>query len=204
MSRLISKGGYSNRRAANSRLERNPSAWCGVFLHEAATEEYISPVPGLCLNSWQTDGCEWIVGYLWRSSNWFERLDSVALGLMLAYTVFVCSRFSFRYYIARHQSRTLVPDSTRAFQRSQKRLISELNRGVGTLKAIASTAPFLGLAGTCNGILGGFRGVGMQKDAALAMMFADISGALIATAAGLFVAIPAAVSYNILRMRIDG
>lgn len=158
---------------------------------------------GLCLNSWQTGGCDWSIGYLWRSSNWFERLVFVALGLMLAYTVFVLSRFFRRYYLACHPSRALVSDSAGAIKRSQRRLVAELSCGVGTLKTIASTAPFLGLAGTCNGILGGFRGIGMQKQAALAMMTADFSAALIATAAGILVTIPATLAHNSLRTRIN-
>jgi biopolymer transport protein ExbD len=160
-------------------------------------------MPAVCLNSWQTDGCQWSTGYLWRSSDWFERLVFVALALMLAYTVFVFSHFFCRYYSARHQSRAFVPDSTRAVQRSQRRLVADLSRGVGTLKLIASTAPFLGLAGTCDGILGGFIPVGMERRAALARMAADIAAALITTAAGLLVAIPAAVSYNVLHTRIE-
>jgi biopolymer transport protein ExbB/TolQ len=135
-------------------------------------------MPGVCLNSWQTDGCEWSIGYLWRSSDWVERLFLVALALMLAYAVFVFSRFFCRCYSARRQSRALVPDSTRAFQRSQRRLVAKLSRGLGTLKSIASIAPFLGLAGTCYGILGGlFRGIGMEKRAALAMITANIAAA---------------------------
>lgn len=154
-------------------------------------------MPRVCSNSWQADGCEWSIGYLWRSSDYFERLVFVALALMLGYTLFVSVRFSRRYYIARrfnHES-----------QRNRKRLIADLSGGVGVLKTIASTAPFLGLAGTCYGILDGllFGNIAMEKRAALALISASVASALVTTAAGLLVAIPAAVSYNVLRTRIE-
>src|SRR6266568_8803821 len=58
---------------------------------------------GVCLNSWQTDGCEWSIGYLWRWMNWLGRLDVVALALMLAYIVIIVSRGSYRYHLARRK-----------------------------------------------------------------------------------------------------
>ena len=159
---------------------------------------------GLCLNSWQTGGCDWSIGYLWRSSNWFELLVFVALGLMLAYTVFVLSRFFRRYYLACHPSRALVSDSAGAIKRSQRRLVAELSRGVKTLKTIAWAAPFLGLAGTCYGILCLFaRGYIGWRGGFISELSLEIPVALVATAAGLIVAVPAAISYNILRTCLE-
>jgi biopolymer transport protein ExbD len=116
---------------------------------------------------------------------------------MLGYTLFVSVRFSRRYYIARR--------SNHESQRNRKRLVADLSGGVGVLKAIASTAPFLGLAGTCYGILDGllFGNIAMEKRAALALISASVASALVTTAAGLLVAIPAAVSCNVLRTRIE-
>ena len=122
---------------------------------------------------------------------------------MLCYTVFVVVRFSRRYYLARRESCALLPDSIRSSQPGHKRLVAELGRGLGTLKSIASAAPFLGLAGTHYGILGGFYGLGIHPYGGIGSIWADIAGTLVTTVAGLIVAIPAAVSYNVLRTRLE-
>jgi biopolymer transport protein ExbD len=68
------------------------------------------------------------------------------------------------------------------------------------LKSIAATAPFLGLAGTCYGILVVFStGYSGSKSSFLALILLEVATTLTATVAGLIVAIPAAVSYNVLR-----
>jgi hypothetical protein len=123
---------------------------------------------------------------------------------MLAYTLFVLIRFSRHYCRARHESRTLVHDSWRAFQRSQRTIVAALSRGLLTLKAIPSAAPFLGLAGTSYGILASLsRGFGMEKNAALRILTLSIAARVISAAAGILVAIPAMLAYNFLRTRID-
>jgi biopolymer transport protein ExbB/TolQ/biopolymer transport protein ExbD len=158
-------------------------------------------MPGVCLNSWQTYGCEWSIRYLWHWMNWFGRLDVILLALMLAHIVAVVARFSYRYRLARRAE--AIGTASRAFHRGQRKFIADLSREASGLKSIASTAPFLGLAGTCTGVLSAFRGIGMQKQAALAMMITGIGAALITTATGLLVAVPATLSYNYLRTRID-
>jgi biopolymer transport protein ExbD len=123
---------------------------------------------------------------------------------MLGYTVFVVSRFSWNYYLARSESGALFPDSVRASQPGHRRLVAKLSRGVGTLKAIATAAPLLALSGACYGILEGFYGFGYRRYGGIGSIVADIGvGALVNTVAGLIVAIPAAVSYNILRTRLE-
>jgi hypothetical protein len=112
-------------------------------------------MPGACLNSYR---CEWSIGYLWRWMNWFGHLDVIVLALLLAYTLAVFIRVSYRYHVAR-QARVI--DSA-----SRRKLAAELNIEVGNLKSIVSTAPYLGLVGTCFGIMSAFRGIAMQKDAA--------------------------------------
>jgi biopolymer transport protein ExbD len=122
---------------------------------------------------------------------------------MFAYTLFVFSRFSRRYYLARRESRALVPDYCRAVQLSQRTIVAELNRGLQTLKAIASAAPFLGLAGTSYGILAGLS-VGFTGSRARveAIISARIAAALITAAAGIIVAVPAILTHNLLRTRV--
>ena len=144
---------------------------------------------------WQPDGCEWTIGYLWRSMSSFGRLDVIVLALMLVYLVAVVIRVCCRYYLARLVRRI---DSA-----GSKKLAAVLNIHVGSLKSIAHAAPCLGLAGTCLGIFSAFGGVGMEKHAALAMIAARIALALIPTAVGIPVAVLATCSYNYLCARMD-
>jgi biopolymer transport protein ExbD len=144
---------------------------------------------------WQPGGCEWTARYLWRWMSSFGRLDVIVLALMLVYLFAVVIRVSCRYYLAR---RAQGVDSA-----SRRTLAAALSIEVGSLKSIALTAPYLGLAGTCAGILNAFGGGSMQKDAFRAMIATQIAVALIPTAAGIPVAVLATCSYNYLRTRID-
>jgi len=78
-----------------------------------------------------------------------------------------------------------------------------LQKGLGFLATIGSTAPFIGLFGTVWGIMDTFRGLGTMKSASIAVVAPGISSALIATAAGLAVAIPAVMAYNWFLAAID-
>jgi biopolymer transport protein ExbB/TolQ len=158
-------------------------------------------MPGVCPNAWQTYGCESSIGYLWRWTSLLERVDLIVLALMLAHVVVVVARVSYRYRSARHPGP--ADTSSEAFQRARRKLAAELSIGLGGLKSIAFTAPYLGLAGTCVGILNIFRGYGMEKHAALAMMASQTAAALVTTATGILVAVPATCLYNCLRTRID-
>jgi biopolymer transport protein TolQ len=71
------------------------------------------------------------------------------------------------------------------------------------LASIASSAPFIGLFGTVWGILDAFLRIGREKSASLPVVAPAIGEALIATAVGLFAAIPALVLYNLLNRRLD-
>lgn len=81
---------------------------------------------------------------------------------------------------------------------------SALQFGLGFLATIGSTSPFIGLFGTVWGIMNTFRELGNAKSASLAVVAPGISSALIATAAGLAVAIPAVMAYNWFVARISG
>lgn len=144
---------------------------------------------------WQPDGCEWTIRYLWRWMSSFGRLDVIVLALMLVYLFAVVIHVCYRYYLARRLRRI---DSA-----GSKKLAAVLNIKVGSLKSIALTAPCLGLAGTCVGILSAFGGVGMEKHAALAMIATRIALALIPTAVGIPVAVLATCFYNYFCTRMD-
>ena len=68
--------------------------------------------------------------------------------------------------------------------------------GLGFLATIGSTAPFIGLFGTVWGIMNAFRGLSATQSSSIQAVAPGISEALIATATGLFAAIPAVVAYN--------
>jgi len=99
--------------------------------------------------------------------------------------------------------REAVDAAERAMQRAHAMFAAELARGLGTLRTIASSAPFVGLGGTCFGILNAFRGIAMQKAAAMAMIASFIADALLMTAVGLFVGILAVWLHNYLWRRVE-
>jgi biopolymer transport protein ExbD len=148
-------------------------------------------------------GYEWSFRYLWRWMDWLQRLDVIVLALMLAHIVVVVIYVSYRYRLA-HRAEASHANS-RAFQRGHRKLVADLSIKVGTLNSIALVAPYLGIVGTCSGIMTGLRGIGIEADSALAAVMASgaVTVAFITTAAGLLVAIPATCSYNYLRTRID-
>ena len=79
----------------------------------------------------------------------------------------------------------------------------QLERGLSFLATTASSAPFIGLFGTVIGIIDAFQGIAAAGSASLAVVAPGIAEALIATAAGLFAALPAAIFYNIFVARVD-
>jgi len=81
---------------------------------------------------------------------------------------------------------------------------AELRRGMNVLASVGSVAPFVGLLGTVVGIIGAFQAIGVSGSAGLSSVMAGISEALIETAFGLMVAIPAVLFYNYLSARVAG
>ncbi len=79
---------------------------------------------------------------------------------------------------------------------------SRLQRGLGWLATTASAAPFIGLFGTVWGVLEAFRGLGQSTGATLRAVAPGIAEALLATALGLFAAIPALVFYNVYSSKL--
>lgn len=91
----------------------------------------------------------------------------------------------------------VVADNVRrALRQGVSESMSKLNTSLSFLATAANTAPFIGLFGTVWGIMFSFHEIGAQGSASLATVAPGISEALIATAVGLFVAIPATVGYN--------
>ena len=97
----------------------------------------------------------------------------------------------------------LVDTVRRAIQRASALTANDLNKGVAALATIGATAPFVGLLGTVVGIITAFQGIAATGSGGLGAVSAGISEALVETALGLVVAIPAVWFYNYLTGRIE-
>jgi biopolymer transport protein ExbB/biopolymer transport protein TolQ len=107
-----------------------------------------------------------------------------------------------------HESSSEIPGeeieaSRRALERAEAIVHAELKRGISGLATIGSTAPFVGLFGTVVGIINAFQGISSEKSTGLAAVAGGISEALVATAIGLFVAVPAVWMYNYYSNRVE-
>ena len=83
-----------------------------------------------------------------------------------------------------------------ALEDAKAETMIQLKRGIGFLATIGSTAPFIGLFGTVVGIINAFRGIAATGSGGMAVVSGGIAEALVATALGIFVAIPAVVAFN--------
>lgn len=91
----------------------------------------------------------------------------------------------------------------RAAERASQRAVAELERGISTLGTIASVAPFIGLFGTVLGVMRAFKDLASAAGAGPGLVAVGISEALICTAAGLLVAIPAVAAFNHFNQKIS-
>lgn len=86
--------------------------------------------------------------------------------------------------------------------RRMEQIGADLRRGFSVLASVGSVAPFVGLLGTVIGIMGAFGNIGASGSAGLGSVMTSISEALVETAFGLLVAIPAVLFYNYLTGRV--
>ena len=101
-------------------------------------------------------------------------------------------------------SRDDVVDSVhRAIQRATALTAADLKKGMGSLATIGATAVFVGLLATTIGVINAFQGIAATGSGGLGAVSAGISEALVGTAVGLFVAIPAVWFFNFLTSRIE-
>lgn len=91
---------------------------------------------------------------------------------------------------------------SRALARAAAIEVNRLERSLNFLATTAAVCPFIGLLGTVIGIIDAFRDIGVAGQASLATVAPGISAALVATAVGLFAAIPAVIGYNFLLNKI--
>jgi biopolymer transport protein TolQ len=95
-----------------------------------------------------------------------------------------------------------IENVERSLSRASLAEITMLEANVSFLGTVGSTAPFIGLFGTVMGILGAFNEIAEKGNATIATVAAPIGNALLATAAGLFAAIPAVIAFNSFVSRI--
>jgi biopolymer transport protein TolQ len=96
-----------------------------------------------------------------------------------------------------------VESAQRAMRIELSRELDRLDEHLAFLATVGSTSPYIGLFGTVWGIMNSFMSLGNTKQATLAQVAPGIAEALIATAIGLFAAIPAVVAYNRFSTRLD-
>jgi biopolymer transport protein ExbB/biopolymer transport protein TolQ len=97
----------------------------------------------------------------------------------------------------------VVDTVRRAIQRATALTANDLKKGVSSLATIGSTAPFVGLLGTVVGVINAFQGIAATGSGGIGAVSAGIAEALVETALGLFVAIPAVWFYNYLTGRVE-
>jgi biopolymer transport protein TolQ len=107
----------------------------------------------------------------------------------------------FKEFARLRQQQGITPDAVvsgvqRTMRVALNRELESLDERLPFLATVGSTSPYIGLFGTVWGIMNSFRSLGNVKQATLAMVAPGISEALIATAMGLFAAIPAVMAYN--------
>jgi biopolymer transport protein ExbB/TolQ len=100
-------------------------------------------------------------------------------------------------------SRERVDAVSRALERTTVLTSADFKQGLGALATIGSTAPFIGLAGTVMGIITAFQGIAATGDGGIAAVSSGIAEALITTAFGLIVAIPAVMAFNYFTGALD-
>jgi len=100
-------------------------------------------------------------------------------------------------------ARVMLEGAQRAMRVTVSREVDRLEQSLEFLATVGSTSPYVGLFGTVWGILVAFHGLASVKEATIAMVAPGISEALIATAMGLFAAIPAVIAYNRYSNKVD-
>ena len=135
----------------------------------------------------------------------YEELSEEKDGLTGSETVFVSG---FREFTRLSEQANADPESVmQGVQRSMRVALNreeeQLERHLAFLATVGSTSPYVGLFGTVWGIMNSFRALANMTQATLASVAPGISEALIATAMGLFAAIPAVIGYNRFSARVE-
>ncbi len=114
----------------------------------------------------------------------------------------------FKEYVRLRKTSSAVPESIadgsyRAMRVAMSREVDDLEQHLPFLATVGSISPYIGLLGTVWGIMTAFIALGQVKQATLQMVAPGIAEALIATAIGLFAAIPAVIAYNRFSTKVE-
>ena len=115
----------------------------------------------------------------------------------------VCSAGIREFLSGRGSSNDVVESSRKSIERAIQTETLDLRRGLSALATIANTAPFVGLFGTVFGIINSFKSMAANESGGLTAVAGGISEALVTTAFGLFVAVPAVWFYNYFSNRVE-
>jgi len=97
----------------------------------------------------------------------------------------------------------MLAGAQRAMRVAYARTMDDLENHLSFLATVGSTSPYVGLFGTVWGIMSAFHSLGQVQQATIAMVAPGISEALVATAMGLFTAIPAVIAYNYFANKVE-
>ncbi|RLA16499.1 MAG: protein TolQ [Gammaproteobacteria bacterium] len=144
----------------------------------------------------------WSGGDLSRLFTQLNKQDKQADGLE---KIFVAGykEFSRMHKVSGASASEKVENAQRAMRIEWSREMDKLDESLPFLATVGSTSPYVGLFGTVWGIMNSFRALSTAKQATLAQVAPGIAEALVATAIGLFAAIPAVVAYNRFATGID-
>lgn len=117
--------------------------------------------------------------------------------------VFSAALLEFKADTAGGNSYNVIEAAKRAIERATGKTNAEMKRGLGSLATIGATAPFVGLFGTVVGIINAFKGMATTGSGGIGAVAGGIAEALVTTAFGLFVAIPAVWFYNYFQNKTD-
>lgn len=149
--------------------------------------------------------CEGFIRRFWESSDLsklFSDVDNDAERKEGLASIF---HSGFKEYIRTRKQGTIVLEPIqRVMQISHAKEALQLEQHLPFFASVGSIAPYVGLFGTVWGIMTSFQALGQASQATIAMVAPGISEALVATALGLFTAIPAVIAYNRYSTRANG
>ncbi|MCP1065145.1 Tol-Pal system protein TolQ [Serratia symbiotica] len=129
------------------------------------------------------------------------RRDSLTGSEQIFYAGF--KEFARLYRANKHAPESVIEGALRAMRISMNHELEALENHISFLGTVGSISPYIGLFGTVWGIMRAFIALGVVKQATLHIVAPGIAEALIATAIGLFAAIPAVMAYNYLNQRVN-
>jgi len=144
------------------------------------------------------------VGNLLKQNKLDECID-LAKGFKASHLakVFSAALLEFKANTSDGSEYNIIQAAKRAIERVTVKTAADMKRGLGTLATVGATAPFVGLLGTVVGIINAFKGISQTGGGGIGAVAGGIAEALVTTAFGLFVAIPAVWFFNYFTNKSD-